>query len=776
MTKRKKTQRDSTGAAQVVRSGGVDLDANQVTVGGDVAGRDIVKTIQEAPAVGVVGLHQLPPPPRDFTGREDELKELLDAIEHGGVTICGAQGMGGVGKTALALKLAEVLAPKYPDAQFFLDLKGAHEQKPLTPAEAMAHVIRAYHPTAKLPDGEAELRGLYHTVLHGQRALLLLDNARDAAQIEPLIPPSTCVLIVTSRQHFHVSGLRRTNLDALPHADACALLLKIADRLGAHADEIAKLCGYLPLALTLAGKALAERIDLSPSEYARRLTDAKKRLELIDASLSLSYGLLGAELQKLWRMLAVFPDTFDRHAAAAVWDVEDDPAQDALSELLKYSLVDYLASPKGAEEGTEGTGGRYRLHDLTRLFADSRLGDAERAEAQKRHAEHFKNVLSAADDLYLKGSENVLRGLALFDLEWTNIQAGQAWSANYARDSNHAAQLCEEYPLGGHNCLVLRQHPRDQIQWAESALVAARRLTDQFYEGIHLGILGLAYSDLGETRRAIEHYEQALSIARVRRDRRNEGVWLGNLGNAHADLAETRRAIAFYEQTLTIDREIGDRRGEGNTLGNLGRAYAALGETHHAIEFYEQQLVITREIGDLRHEGNALGNLGRAHAALGETRRAIEFYEQALAIAREIGDRRGEGADLGNLGRAHAALGETRRAIEFYEQALAIAREIGDRRGEGAVLGNLGLAFADLGETRRSIEFHQQALAIAREIVDRRVEGAALWNMSLALDKLGEREKAIAHAEAALGIYEQIEDPNAAKVRKQLAEWRGVNE
>src|SRR3990172_1289904 len=108
MTKRKKTQRDSTGAAQVVRSGGVDLDANQVTVGGDVAGRDIVKTIQEAPAVGVVGLHQLPPPPRDFTGREDELKELLDAIEHGGVTICGAQGMGGVGKTALALKLAEV--------------------------------------------------------------------------------------------------------------------------------------------------------------------------------------------------------------------------------------------------------------------------------------------------------------------------------------------------------------------------------------------------------------------------------------------------------------------------------------------------------------------------------------------------------------------------------------------------------------------------------------------------------------------------------------------
>lgn len=112
-------------------------------------------------AIAPTRLHEVPRPPADFTGREDELKELLTSIEIGGVTISGLQGMGGIGKTALALKLVELLKPRYPDAQFFLDLKGASKQQPLTVAEALAHVVRAYYPAAKLPDGESELRGLY---------------------------------------------------------------------------------------------------------------------------------------------------------------------------------------------------------------------------------------------------------------------------------------------------------------------------------------------------------------------------------------------------------------------------------------------------------------------------------------------------------------------------------------------------------------------------------------------------------------------------------------
>jgi tetratricopeptide (TPR) repeat protein len=668
------------------------------------------------------GIREIPEPPADFTGRKDELRELLAAIKRRGVTISGLQGMGGIGKTVLALKLVELLKPRYPDAQFFLDLKGASTE-PLTVAEALAHVVRAYHPTAKLPESEGELRGLYLSVLDGQRALLLMDNAADAEQVAPLIPPAGCLLLVTSRQHFTVPGLTAKNLDTLSAADARDLLLTIAPRIETQADEIAALCGHLPLALRLAATAMVKYRNLTAADYVRRLRDRQQRLQMIDASLSLSYELLSEALRERWRWLAVFPDTFASDAAAAVWEVEVDQAQDILGELMATSLVEW-----------NETSGRYRLHDLARLFADAKLSAEERAVGQKRFATHYKVVLATADDLYKKGGESLLHGLALLDLEWGNIQAGHAWVAARADATDtDVTWLAITYPNAGAYVLDLRQHSREQIRWLEIALAAARRL----------------------------------------QDRESEGVALNNLGLAYADLGETRRAIQFYEQRLTIAREIGDRRGEGAVLGNLGTAYYHLSETRRAIQFHEQALPILREIGNRRGEGATVGNLGSAYAALGETRRAIQFHEQRLTIAREIGDRRGEGSALGNLGTAFAALGETRRAIQFYEQALLIDREIGDRRGEGADLGNLGLAYKDLGETRRAIQFYEQALLIDREIGDTRGESTDLWNMSLALDRLGERAQAIQYAEEALIIREQIEDPRATKVREQLAAWRG---
>ncbi len=287
-----------------------------------------------------------------------------------------------------------------------------------------------------------------------------------------------------------------------------------------------------------------------------------------------------------------------------------------------------------------------------------------------------------------------------------------------------------------------------------------------------LNALGERYFRLSDFRMARKHWTEALEIARRLNDRRFETRGLGNLGLAYAALGEAHRAIEFYEKAIEIKHEIGDRQGEGIALGNLGNAYRQLGETGRAIDYFEKQLTITREIADRRGEGNALGSLGIANAVWGETRRAIDYYLQALAIQREIGHRQGEGNTLANLGTAYRELGEPRRAIEFYEQAMAIHHEIGDCRGKGQDLGNLGTAYLALGETRRAIELYEKALEISRKIGDRRSEGTDLWNKSLALDQLGERAQTIANAEAALKIFEQIEDPNAAKVRKQLAEWR----
>jgi tetratricopeptide (TPR) repeat protein len=578
----------------------------------------------KAPEVAALRpLHQLPPPPADFTGRTADLAALRAAVETGGVTISGVRGMGGIGKTALALTLAQELAPRYPDAQIYLDLQGVSPQ-PLTSAQAMTHVIRTFHPDTRLPESEAEVGALYHSALHGRRALLLMDNAAGADQVRPLLPPQECLLLVTSRFFFHLPGLQVRDLDEMPADEARALLLRIAPRIGNQADRIAELCAGVPFALRQAAGTLAERPDLSPASYASRLASGKARLGLIDASLSLSYDLLPEEMACRWRALSVFPADFDPPAVAAVWSLEQEPAETVLGELVRRSLVD-------------GDDGRYRLHDLARVFADSRCGEEERTEARRRHALYYHDVLAKADDLYLKGGANVLRGLRLIDLEWANIQTGQAWVADQPSNDRDVAELAYGYSISGIYCLTLRIRPTVQLKWLEIALKAAQQLGNRSWEARVLRNLGVAYAKLGENRSAIEFYEQDLAIAREIGDRREEGRAIGNLGLAYANLGETHPAIKLYDQGLAIAREIGDQRGEGSAIGSLGLAYANLGETPRAIALYEQQLAIARETGDRDGEARACWNLGLALQRLGKMRRSAGMMQLAVDYWREIG-------------------------------------------------------------------------------------------------------------------------------------------
>jgi tetratricopeptide (TPR) repeat protein len=689
-------------------------------------------------------LNQLPADVADFAGRAAQVDELLSVLSAPGgrVAISAIDGMGGLGKTTLAVHVAHRLTGRYPDGQIVVDMAGT-SATPSSPAQGLARVIRAFEPLMQLPEGVTELQPIYLSVLRGTRVLLILDNALDGDQVAPLVPPENCALIVTSRRKIAVTGLVRVDLDLLAPGEATGLLRSIVGDGRATATElpsIAELCGLLPLAVRIAGMFLVASPQWSAAEFIVALADERKRLGLLQlegsasldvaASLALSVRELRVarpDLADRWHELAIFPAGFDTAAAAGVWDQSVDAARDALGLLLSRSKVLY----DGAQQ-------RWRLHDLMRDLAGSAAAEALGAPAdlaarltaaRGRHAAHYGDELDAADRLYLKGGEHVLSGLALFDRERRNIETGQAWAARCAADDPAASRLCVSYPDAGAYVLSLRQHPRQRIAWLEAAAAAARQIGD----------------------------------------RRREGNALGNLGIAHADLGEPRRAIEYHEQNLVIAREIGDRRSEGNALGNLGNAHADLGDPRRAIEHHEQNLVIAREIGDRRSEGNALGSLGAVHANLGDPRRAIAYFEQHLAITREIGDRRGEGGTLGNLGLAHAALGEPRHAIEFYEQHLVIAREIGDRRGEGNALNNLGVAYAALGDPRRAIEFYEQRLVIAREIGDRRGEGNALNNLGVAYENLGETPRAIESFHGALGIFGEIESPNAAKVRAAIA-------
>jgi hypothetical protein len=321
-------------------------------------------------------------------------------------------------------------------------------------------VIQALEPEVQVPAELEPAQAAYRRVLDGRRVLLLLDNAESSAQVQPLIDwraPATMVL-ATSRQTLTAPGLKSLQLDVMDPGEAKALLrAALGEREVSEADleALAERCGRLPLALRVAGTFLAESPEWSMERYLNALADEKKRPEIMKFGEGLEldvYATLGLSAAKLhgekpavaerWQLLSVLPASFDLAAAAAVWELDRDAAVADLGELRRRSMVQLDEADK-----------RWRLHDLMRDAAALPLDgqhqdDIERhlEAARARHARHYCAVLSAADDLYLKGHDGVLAGLAVYDLEQRNIAAGQAWAAARIGVDDGATRLAADYP------------------------------------------------------------------------------------------------------------------------------------------------------------------------------------------------------------------------------------------------------------------------------------------------------------------------------------------
>jgi tetratricopeptide (TPR) repeat protein len=654
--------------------------------------------------LAIKSLHQLRAPVADFVGRESEIDQVVQALsiaaKSGVAAISGARGMGGIGKSELAYAVAQRLLDTFPDAQLLLELRGAGDN-PFTAEQALQTVIRAFEPLAQLPSDLTVLGSLYRSLLSGKRVLVLADDARDAEQVEALLPPSGCALLLTSRQHFPLPGMETVDLGTLPQAEAEKLLLEICPDIGSAAPRMAQLCGRLPLALRISA-GLCANSAMNIERQLDALEGEKTRLALlrdpdkpndptksVEASFQLSYASLDEPMQKVLCQLSVFPASFDMDAASAVVVVpgagaQGTPATSATSLPLDERLA--LLFRRSLLEWDRPTR-RYTLHDLVRDFALARLVAQPQVEdvdaVRLRHAQHYATVAAHAHKLYKKGGEDLLLGLRLFDMERANIDAGWGWAREHTERSGGGSRSQE----------------------------VANILVDYAFSTTYVG--DLRYDKRKER---IPQFEAALDAARSLSRRGAEGAALGTLGLAYADLGEMRTAIQYHEQYLEIAREIGDRRGEGNALGNLGTAYSALGEIPRAIQFHEQALKVSRATGDRRGEGSDLGNLGLAYAALGEMRTAIQYLEQRLEIAREIGDRRGEGNALSNLGTAYSDLREMRTAIQYSERSLEIARKIGDRQVEAFASWNLGILLMEKGDLARAIELQQVTVDYEREI------------------------------------------------------------
>jgi tetratricopeptide (TPR) repeat protein len=542
---------------------------------------------------------------------------------------------------------------------------------------------------------------LYRSMLAGKRVLIVVDNARDAAQVRPLLPGSSgCLVLVTSRYQLEglaaVEGAELVNLDVFTAAEARELLARRVGHERATAepralDELTVLCGRLPLALAVAVARAASRPMISLAALAAELRGAGSRLD------GLSTGEASSDLRTVfsWSCMQLAPATarmfwllglhpgpdIAAPAAASLAGVPVGQARRDLAELTRAHLV------------TEHTSGRYALHDLLRAYAAEQArqtgGDIDRGQATGRVLDHYLHSAAGAALLLDPAKEPVViaaprfgavpeqsgdhrQALAWFEAEHQVLRATIALAAGSGFDV-HAWQL----PWAVASFLQLRGHWQEWAVAQRTALSAATRLGDVPAQALSCRLLANAYTDLSDPDQARHHYAGSLKLYQRLGNRLGQAKIHQALGVLAQRQGCYTGALDHAGQALSLYQAIGDKPNEAITLNAVGWCHALLGDYQRARAFCQQAITLNAAAaGNRRLEGDAWDSLGYAERHLGNLAEAAACYQNAVSILRESGYRFNEADTLTHLGDTHHAAGEQAQARQAWQQALAILEEL----------------------------------------------------------------------------------------------------
>ncbi|WP_051187772.1 AfsR/SARP family transcriptional regulator [Nocardia tenerifensis] len=639
---------------------------------------------------------QLPPDITDFVGREElthELAEVL-AAESGSRPVIAITGLGGVGKTTLAVHLAHRTRERYPDGLLYLDLGGMDEH-PRSADMLLAVALRAFGvEPGDLPSGLTERIDLWRNIMAGKRVLLVLDNARDVAHLTPLLPGSgTAAVLVTSRSSLaELFGARLVPLDVLTQDEAWTLLERTvsARRLSAEPDaahEIVRACGHLPVSLRIVGARLSSRPTWSLAAIAERLADERGRLaELAVGNTSVesvfrdSYRQLAPELARAF-VLVAFSDAPDLSVAAiaALIDREQADAERICETLVDLSM---LQTPER---------GRYRYHDLLRVFA---RGVADRAQRLE-----WPQAMRRLIDFYLASAKNIV------ELRDPGVGTDYYAATEMAGQRFADEKQCAAWAMSERFGLVALYRQVAELADARTRTLAvdlALSLAVGGDAGEHLPqvahvleALSRAAEDDGD-HRTMARAQLAAAVARLvgmadlsaARTLRNAGALLQDLGDGPgAILAEQMLgtamayqenvdlAVAHFRRAIELGRQHGNRWVEGMGWGTLARAYGNAGRWPEALDAAERALRIARLVGSLRLESMALHELGFATWPA-DPARARALCEQALDVARRDGRRHQEGWALARLAEVTLYSGDAATAVPIAAEAVRALTEV----------------------------------------------------------------------------------------------------
>ena len=688
---------------------------------------------------------QLPARVGHFTGRTAELDTLCRMLDDPGneTHIVAISGPAGMGKTALAVQWAHQVKDRFPDGQLFLDVRGHDPATAAGTADVLAHMLRSLGvPPERVPAELAEQTGLYRSLLHDKRILVVVDNAASADQVLPLVPANeSSLLLITSRGLLTAlsahHAVRLIGIDVLERDDALRLLDRV---LGAHrverepadAAELVELCVRMPLALRIAAAILAARADLRIAELAASLA-TEHRLDALTiegdsrsvrAVFASAYHAVAAPAARLFRLLGLHPGvTFGPHLAAAAAAVPLADARRWIADLVTAHLVGDLG------------GERYRFHDLIRLYAyecaQLEESHAEREETTARILDWYLSVAAAANRTLDPSRNRVVPevGYPPAELPDTTSHAGTLAFLDgerpnlvplvrYAADRGHHTTAWQlTYLLTGF--FEFRGHWGDRIEICRTAVAAAQRLGDPTVEGLMHSSLGVAYVAVRRFDEALGQLGQALVRMRAIGDTRGQGTAQHNIAVAYTGLRRFDQALDAFQQAVTLLHTANNPSPWiALALNNIGYVYAQMGRSDLSFEYLARALDLIRGVGDPRIEAAVLHSVGQTHLHDGDHRAAIDHFAQALAIRRDIGDRQNEVDTLNHLGAAHLARGAGGTALEQFQRALDISRDIADEHFEAVTLQHIGRARLGLGDVDGAREYLELALAVRTRVVD----------------------------------------------------------
>lgn len=685
---------------------------------------------------------QLPPDVATFTGRVEQLV-TLDALLPEMSSRPGAppqpgmkrpssivviSGAPGVGKTTLAVHWAHLVADRLADGQLYVNLRGFDPSHPtVDPAKTIRGFLDALGvPPERVPEDLDAQAALYRSLLATRRVLVLLDNARDAEQVLPLLPGAPeCPVVVTSRNQLPglvaTIGARPMTLDLLTDDEARDLLRQ---HLGTHriaaepaaVDSIITLCARLPLALAVIAaraaahpdyplRALADELrsawaggdawdgldgrgSLDPFSGGDPLTDVR-------AVFSSSYRTLDAAEARLFRLLSLHPGPdFAISAAASLAGAPAAQVRPLLARLTRAHLLTGYAP------------GRYCFHDLIRAYAAELAhtveSEVDRHAAIGRVLDHYLHTARAADrwldphreaiplaplesGVAIEQFGDSVQALAWFTIEHSALLAAVRQAAAGGFDA-HAWQLA--WALA--TFLDRRDHWSDQDATHRLALDASQRLADPVAQAHAHRLVARAAARVGLDDESGAHLRHALHLFGRLGDRVGEARMHLGLGWVAEQQGKQRLALNHDLQALDLFRAAGHRAGQARALNAAGWDYAELGEYQQALAHCEEALVLQKEIGDRRGEADTCDTLGHAHHRLGQYQQALRRYRYALEVFRDLGSRYYEAETLDRLGDTYDAAGEPAAARHAWRQALEILDDLG-HAGAGPLRGKLGL-------------------------------------------------------------------------------------